>query len=1153
MPNQFFNGIICVAAIAALGSLRATPAQSAEPSAAQIAEFERTIRPLLIDKCAECHSDFEPENNLQLDTPEGIVKGGDAGAVVVPGQPNRSLLIRAIRYTSRLKMPPDGKLPAAQIAAFEKWVEEGAALPGTKIKVRKPTTKAGPKFTAEDRAWWSFQPIQDPQPPRVADKSWARNRLDQFILARLEQKQLTPSPAADKRTLIRRVTFDLIGLPPTELEVYEFVADDRPNAFARVVDRLLASPHYGERWGRHWLDVARYADTNGGGFDYVYPHAWHYRDYVIRAFNADRPFDQFLIEQLAGDLLPTGDDELAYLERLRATGFLTLAPKGLGMQDKEQMVLDVVDDQIDVLGRSVMGLTLACARCHAHKFDPIPTEDYYALAGIFKSTVTVSQTDKNPSYWPESPLETPTVTAARKTYEVAKTANQKQIAELRKQSNPKLLSAARDRLPEYLSAALRLRQQQTSNQSTAVAHWSLDEGTATTINATTGPGGRLANAKSTDGPRPQWCDGRFGKALRFTGQQEVVLINPRQLGTFDFGRQTDFSVTFWMRAAKGYAPQTADTLLAATYPDAGWFVALRPGPFNGIYLRHYGKGSVDIKPSSNRLSALTDNDWHYVAITSDRDGLGTIYLDGIPVGTTSIVGPSSSSSFEGTKSFVIGAAHNGFQGDLDDVAIWKRVLLPEEVRGFYTQGVESNRNVAQIEQLRVRPKDSPGGPAKKILTDDRLAEMGLIPSIVHRFVTLLNTATGQSKSPLLPFLSLPAGSPASLSTLIANAGGPLQQLLDDKKLTPFVAGEQMEQFYPIDVRQRLAKLAEAARTIERSRVPAPAFAMIAQDAAQPIDLQVHIRGDHHNLGANVSRRFPLILAGDKQTPLGGKQSGRLELARWLTGPTHPLTARVFVNRLWQWHFGTGLVRTPDNFGRLGEPPSHPELLDWLASRLIEDEWSVKQLHRRIVLSATYRQASAMREEPFAVDSGNQLLWRMNRRRLEAEPLRDAMLAAGGSLDRQLYGTVNRWKPKDFSVDNSNKQTANYETNRRSIYLPVVRSAVHPTLQLFDFGDPNSITARRTTTTVAPQALFMMNNPFVVTQAERCARSLLSLSVQNREERIRKAYRRCLSRGPTPTELARAEEFLKQATVSRQAAWQMFCQSLFALNEFISID
>ena len=406
-----------------------------------IDHFELKIRPLLVQQCGDCHGTDEPESGLTLTTVDGLLKGGESGPVIEPGNPTASRLVQALRYTGRIKMPPDGKLADRAIVELVQWIKTGATMPQPRKQPspRKPKSR-GPLFTDEEKSFWAFRPIGDPAPPQVRRVDWPSTDLDRFVLARLEASGLTPNPRASRRTLIRRATFDLLGLPPTPDEVDAFVNDVSPNAFDKIVDRLLASPHYGERWGRHWLDVARYADSNGGGFDYVYPTAYQYRDYVVAAMNRDLPYDQFLTEQLAGDLLPAGQDTAAYFERLKATGFLTLAPKGLGMQDKFQMELDVVDDQLDVLGRTVMGLTLACARCHDHKFDPIPTQDYYSLAGIFKSTVTLTDTDKNPSYWPESPLELPDVTRARLQYEQRWAANQKAVALQRKKAAAEPLS-----------------------------------------------------------------------------------------------------------------------------------------------------------------------------------------------------------------------------------------------------------------------------------------------------------------------------------------------------------------------------------------------------------------------------------------------------------------------------------------------------------------------------------------------------------------------------------------------------------------------------------------------------------------------------------------------------------------------------------------
>ncbi|MBC8353801.1 MAG: DUF1553 domain-containing protein [Planctomycetes bacterium] len=1127
--------------------------------------FERRIRPLLIERCGECHGADEPQNGLSLTSVDGIAKGGSTGPTAIPGKPDQSPLIQAVRYTAKLKMPPDARLPSEEIELLQRWVRDGAVLPGTSIPVR--AGRGDKAFSADDREWWAFQPIRDPASPDVIQAARVRTPIDRFVLHKLESQGLSLSPKANRRILIRRVTVDLLGLPPTPEDVDEFLDDDRPDVYDRLVDRLLASPQYGERWGRHWLDIARYADTNGGGFDYVYPNAWRYRDYVVRALNSDKPYDQFLVDQLAGDLLPPTEDSETYTDRLAATGFLAIAPKGLGMQDKELMALDVVDDQIDVLGRSLMGLTLACARCHDHKFDPIPTSDYYALAGIFRSTVSVIDTDKNPSYWPERPFELPSVTQARNEYQTRKSAHEKAITDVTKQANAELIAAARQRQLEYMLAASRLMRLQ--DDAPAVAHWTFDEVNDRAVKASTGPDGVLSNVDSsaTDAiPVP--TDGQLGKALRFDGQKEVVAI-PAQNSPLTFGTSTDFSVSFWLRTAKGYTPQTADTLMAAKYQAAMWFVALRPGGYNGIYLRHSaGKRSIDIKPSSDQLAKLADARWHHVAFTSDRDGSGNVFIDGQQTGNVAISTVSQKATFNSPQTFRIGAETNGFRGSLDDVALWNRLLTPVEIKQLYARAVDSTpaHNVAQVEAERRRLRDTARRDSPRF-NYDQAAKNGLVPSIVRRFVSLLSIAQADERNALHALAVSEPTAVDEVNVLIDKASERLRQLFDDEKQTPFIVGDDARQFYSEAAQTRLASFDAEADAIAKMHVPDAELAMIAFDAEAPADLRVHIAGDRNSLGKLIPRRFPRIVATSMsssaptkeadQSSIPKDQSGRLELARWLTSRSHPLTARVMANRVWQWHFGEGLVRTPDNFGRLGERPSHPELLDWIASQLVNGGWSVKQLHRQILLSAAYRQTTGQRHAhgngSQSIDSANQLLWRMNRRRLEAEALRDSILATSGQLDLRIGGTVNDWKPKMFSVDDVNAETANYHTNRRSIYLPVVRgAAVHEMLQVFDFGDPNSITARREVTTVAPQALFLMNSPFVIEQARYFAERLLHRADLDSRGRIQLAYRLALLRGPSNTELDRAEQFIADAD-NKDAAWQMLCQSLFCLNEFAHVD
>jgi hypothetical protein len=384
-------------------------AADGEPTAAGVAFFENKVRPLLAERCYECHGTKEQNSDLRLDTWEGIFKGGETGPAVVAGKPEQSLLITAVGYQAAdLQMPPEKKLPAAEVAVLTEWVKMGAPHPNAgkaPIPVRKKVDQAA---IDEGRSFWAFQPPVDPEVPAVKNAAWPQSPLDHFVLAALEAKGLQPAPPADKRTLIRRATFDLIGLPPTPDEIDAFLSDDSPDAFAKVVDRLLDSPHYGERWARHWLDVARYADSNGLDENVAFGNAWRYRDYVVAAFNKDKPYDQFLLEQIAGDLLPAAENEdlAARHERLIATGFLSLGPKVLAEVDETKMEMDIVDEQIDTFGRAILGLTLGCTRCHDHKFDPLATEDYYALAGIFKSTLTM-ESFKKIGRWYENSLATP--------------------------------------------------------------------------------------------------------------------------------------------------------------------------------------------------------------------------------------------------------------------------------------------------------------------------------------------------------------------------------------------------------------------------------------------------------------------------------------------------------------------------------------------------------------------------------------------------------------------------------------------------------------------------------------------------------------------------------------------------------------------------
>jgi Protein of unknown function (DUF1553)/Protein of unknown function (DUF1549)/Planctomycete cytochrome C len=765
---------------------------AAGPQPEGVAFFERKIRPVLVKECYGCHSASAKalKAGLRLDTRAGVLGGGDSGPAVVPGKPEESLLLDALRYDG-VEMPPKGKLPVAIIADFERWVQMGAPDP------RDGSPAAGPKPAGIDlaagRRFWAYQKPRRHDTPEVSDAGWPWGAIDRFILAGLEARGLRPVRDADRTTMIRRLSFDLVGLPPTPDEIDAFVNDPAPDAYERLVDRLLASPHFGERWGRHWLDVVRFAEslTLRG---LVLENAWRYRDDVVAAFNADRPFDRFIIDQIAGDL-QGGSSWRECRERAIATTFLTLGNTNLEEQDKAQLEMDVIDEQLDTIGKAFLAQTIGCARCHDHKFDPIPTRDYYAMAAILRNTKTLEHA--NVSRWLEKPLPAPP----------------EQEAAIRKQE------AAVAELESRLKAA-------------------------------------RARAK-----------------VRKTSAGKVV------------------------SSGSGAAPAAADEDL----------------------------GSLE----------------------------------------------------------------------------------------------------ARMKRLRA-------------------------------------------------------------------------------------AGPKRERF------------------------------MSVEEVAAIRETRVHIRGSVHNLGAAVPRGFLQVACDGPSPAMPGRESGRRELAAWLASADNPLTARVIVNRAWHWLFGAGLVRTVDNFGTTGEQPSHPELLDDLAIRFMEDGWSIKAMVRRIVLSRTYRLAAADDPGLRQADPENRLLGRMNRRRLDAECLRDTILQVSGRLRFEMGGPS---FPSELKEDYAYKDTG----TRRSVYVPVFRNALPEIFQVFDFADPSMVVGRRDKSIVAPQALFLMNHPFVLEQAKQAARRLLAEPGLDDPERISRAFVLALGRPPTEAERQIAREFL--ATATAEDAWAGVFQALFASADF----
>lgn len=824
LPLRLLTPIVGVSLSALTGV-----ASAADVSDEDLKFFENKIRPILVERCADCHGADTQESGLRMDSYSAMLNGGTSGPAVVPGKIDESLMIAAIEFKdTSLQMPPDGKMPAAEIELLKEWVKRGAPHPEKNANPGGIQPRRSAIDLDEAKKYWAFQPIAKPAVPAVENKDWSQNPIDAFQFSLLTQQGLTPVAPADKQTLIRRATFDLIGLPPTPEEIQNFVADNSPDAFEKVVDRLLASPHYGERWGRHWLDVARYADSNGLDENVVHIDAWKYRDYVVDSFNADKPFDRFVIEQMAGDILHkqkvdagTATDDDLYL--LIATGYMSVGAKVLAEPDPMKMEMDIIDEQIDTIGQSLLGLTLACARCHDHKFDPISTADYYALAGILKSTKTMTS-HKIVAKWNEHVVAPAAEVKAKAERDAVIAAKQKEIDELVKASNAEVL---------------------------------------------------------------------------------------KQMG-----------------AAEGAAV----------------------------------------------------------------------------------------------------------------------------------------------------PKDA-------------------------------------------------------------------------------------ESKYPEETKKKLAGFRAELKALKDANPELPT-AMGVVDGPTIADTRIHVRGSHQTLGRTVARGVPEVLAPEKPVEIPATTSGRLQFAEWVVSPKNPLTARVAVNRMWRWHFGQGLVGTTDNFGELGTRPSNPQLLDWLAAHFIESGWSFKAMHKAIMLSNTYQMSTATHVANSAIDPDNQFQWRAKVQRLEAEQIRDALLAVSGSLDTTMGGTLITLKKWEMVFNHTSKDGTGYDTNRRSIYLPVIRNNLYDAFSLFDYSTADVPVGSRETSTVAPQALFMMNSDLVIDVAE----TLTDRLIRERPEesaRIQRFYELAFGRSPTEVEQQRILSYVKRLERElitqdaehdpHRAAWIAAIQSLLSSNEFVYVN
>ena len=913
-----------------LGPLPLWASDKQPPGPRAIEFFEQKIRPILAEHCFSCHSVNAERNKklkagLYLDTRDGLRKGGDSGPSVTPHKPGDSLLVKTLRYDGDVRMPPKGKLPAAVIADFEKWISLGAPDPRTASVLA--ARQVGLSIE-EGRKFWAYVTPREQAVPAVKAADWPTGDIDRFVLANLEAKGRRPAPDADRATLARRLYFDLTGLPPSPEEIDAFAGDARPRAYESLVDRLLASPAFGERWGRHWLDVARYAESvTLRGF--VFKEAWRYRDYVIDSFNRDAPFDQFVREQIAGDLLPA-EDAPARRRHLVATTYLALGNTNLEEQDKKQLRMDVVDEQLDVIGKGLLAQTITCARCHDHKFDPIPTRDYYALAGILRNAKAMEHA--NVSTWVEMPLPVdPSAEAFFRKHEAAVAALETRI------------KAEKGRAKQGLGGVLAVKD---------VMGIVVDDQDARKVG--------------------DWTLSQFSKSYIGAGY------------------------THDQNAGKGEKTLTFQ-------PDA-----IPPGRY---------EVRLAFSPGSNRAANV----------------------------------PATVFSAEGEKTTL-------------------------------------------VDMKKAPPIDG----RFVSLGEYRFEKNGLC------YVLVSNERTkGHVTADAVVFLPLDAprsgAEPAGKVDALRSLENELRRLVNDGPKRP-----------------------RAMTVVEEKKIE---------------DARVHVRGSVHNLGELAPRGFLRVARNGSVPVMPAGQSGRRELAEWITSPENPLTARVIVNRAWHWLFGSGIVRTTDNFGTTGERPSHPELLDHLAVSFVADGWSMKKLVRRIVLSRTYRQSS---DETDNADPENRLFGRANRRRLEAECLRDTMLAVSGQLRLDAGGPT---FPASLAADYGHQSTS----RRRSVYLPMFRNALPEILEVFDAADPSTVTGRRNVSTVAPQALYLMNHPFPAEQARHAATRLLA-ELGDEEQRLTRAYRLTIGRAPTTGERRVAAKHLHGAGDARDA-WAAIFHALFASAEF----
>ncbi|MGP0069348.1 MAG: DUF1553 domain-containing protein [Isosphaeraceae bacterium] len=1024
--------------LARAGDTNPKGASSAKADPAAVEFFEKDVRPILATRCQGCHGPAKQKGGLRLDARASILAGGTSGPAIVLGDPKESLLVDAINYGETNQMPPKSKLSDGEIATLTRWVRMGAPWGFESGSVAKSTADSG-RSSSKETDWqslfrarlqyWCFQPIRRVTlPPSKGTRGWVRNPIDAFVLAGLDEHGLQPAPEASRRTLIRRLTYDLTGLPPSLDEIAAFLDDASPDAYERLVDRLLASPRYGERWARHWLDLVRYAETAGHEFDYDIINASRYRDYVIRAMNVDVPYDQFVVEQLAGDLLPQPRRHPVegFNESIIGTGCYFLGEGTHSPVDVREEEVRRTDNQIDVFAKAFLGLTVSCARCHDHKFDPISNHDYYALAGFLRS-----------SRYQQAFIDPPGhLDALTRRLE----GSEKQVLALLAEAEPALTDPLREQ------AAVVLRH---------VAH-PMDS----------------RNASSALAKKP--------------GDSPEILFE-------DFNRDS-FDGWFVTGDAFGHRPTQVNDIRLDMSGKVARISRVAPG------VAHSGMASSRLcGVLRSRAFTIESRYIHYRV--AGRGGVLNVVVDGFEKIRSPIYGGLTTTVDVGDRPGWV----------TQDVGMWLGhtaylEIADGSIMDFQGATTRLHDGHGYIAVNEIRMSNRPNTSAAPELAGDASVDLGQVVSALR----------------------------------------PTQDRLAD----------------------RLSSAIAEARSTE-SQIHDPTLALAIADGTG-LDERILIRGNHKNPGEVVPRRFLQVLGGNNgcTTEAG---SGRLDLARKVVDPgSNPLTPRVLVNRLWKHHFGEGLVKSTDDFGAMGRKPTHPELLDWLASELVQRGWSTKAIHRLIVTSSTYRMSSVPIEAADRIDPENTYLHRMNVRRLEAEAIRDGLLRVSGGLVETMYGASVPTHLTSFMEGRGRPgQSGPLDGDgRRSIYLAVRRNFLNPMFLAFDTPVPFSTMGRRNVSNVPAQALTLMNDPMIIRQAHRWAERVVRAPGRTDRERLDDLFLSAFGRTPTPDEIRSCLDFLGRSKPIDErapsnglgadakgdpAAWTDLCHILINMKEFIFID